>query len=225
MLRPFPDIRPHPSLLGNLLRHPHLLYVSYFDGRGLHHRFSAHTRQARDKERWRTPRALHRAAEGRNARSAKRRCNGVQLPLFQRRRKNDYGVRLVFCKRCVGTPGDTYRWMWDGVTRSVYLPRQGEVVRIDSSNFRHYSRCIEYETGLMPQLVKESVIHADTVMYSYRFKCNYYFMRGDNDADSYDSRFWGILPEDFILGVGLFTWFSKEPETGKIRWERMFKKL
>lgn len=132
---------------------------------------------------------------------------------------------LYFCKRCVATPGKIYRWQWNEGLDSVYLPRKEETVEVNSSNFRHYSRCIEYETGLMPQLVKESVIHVDTVMHSYRFKCNYYFMRGDNDADSYDSRFWGILPEDFILGVGLFTWFSKEPETGKIRWERMFKKL
>ena len=132
---------------------------------------------------------------------------------------------LYFCKRCVATPGDTYCWQWNEGTDSVYLPRQGEVLVIDSANFSHYNRCIEYETGLMPKLMKDAVIHADTVMHNYRFKCNYYFMRGDNYADSYDSRFWGILPEDFILGVGLFTWFSKEPETGRIRWERMFKKL
>ena len=135
------------------------------------------------------------------------------------------GFDLYFCKRCVATPGDTYRWLWDGEPHNIYLPHQGEVVKIDTVNFHHYSRCIEYETGLMPKLMKDAVIHADTVMHNYRFKCNYYFMRGDNYADSYDSRFWGILPEDFILGVGLFTWFSKEPETGRIRWERMFKKL
>lgn len=132
---------------------------------------------------------------------------------------------LYFCKRCVATPGDTYRWQWKGGNGSVYLPRREETLKIDTVNIRHYSHCIEYETGRMPELVKGVVIHADTVMHSYRFKSNYYFMRGDNYADSYDSRFWGILPEDFILGVGLFTWFSKEPETGKIRWKRMFKKL
>lgn len=50
-------------------------------------------------------------------------------------------------------------------------------------------------------------------------------MRGDNCVDSYDSRFWGILPEDFILGTGQFIWFSKDRDMGKIRWERMFRKL
>ena len=77
----------------------------------------------------------------------------------------------------------------------------------------------------MPKLLNGTVMHADTLMHSYRFKNNYYFMRGDNCVDSYDSRFWGILPEDFILGTGQFIWFSKDRDMGKIRWERMFRKL
>lgn len=132
---------------------------------------------------------------------------------------------LYFCKRCVAIPGETYIWEWDAVSDSVYLPRQEEVVVIDSLNFRHYNRCIEYETGIMPKLLNGTVMHADTLMHSYRFKNNYYFTRGDNCVDSYDSRFWGILPEDFILGTGQFIWFSKDRDMGKIRWERMFRKL
>lgn len=133
---------------------------------------------------------------------------------------------LYFCKRCVAIPGNIYRWEWRGRVDSVYLPRQGDIVIINLINFQHYSRCIEYETGQMPELQKEgTIIHADTVMHSYCFKSNYYFMQGDNCMDSYDSRFWGILPDDFILGTGLFIWFSKDGKTGKIRWERMFKKI
>ena len=136
-----------------------------------------------------------------------------------------FDMKIFYCKRCVGTPGEIYSWRWEEGADSVYLPYKGESLTIDSLNLRHYSRPIEYETGRMPELVNGTVIHADTVMNSYRFKSDYYFMQGDNYADSYDSRFWGILPEDFILGVGLFTWLSEEPETGKIRWKRMFKKL
>lgn len=141
----------------------------------------------------------------------------------EERMRMDFGT--YFCKRCVAVPGETYRWQWNEGQDSVYLPRREETLPVDSLNFRHYSRSIEYETGWMPKLVNGTVIHADTVMNSYRFRNGYYFMQGDNHADSYDSRFWGILPEDLILGVGLFTWFSKEPDTGKVRWERMFKKL
>ena len=137
-----------------------------------------------------------------------------------------FDMNIFYCKRCVGIPGELYSWRWgEEGADSVYLPYEGELLTIDSLNLRHYSRPIEYETGRMPELVNGTVMHADTVMNRYRFKSNYYFMRGDNHTDSYDSRFWGILPEDFILGVGLSTWFSEEPETGKIRWERMFKKL
>lgn len=132
---------------------------------------------------------------------------------------------LYFCKSCTATPGETYNWIWSGRADSVYLPCRGEVLVIDTTNFRHYSRSIEYETGRMPEIKEGVVMHMDTIMQQYRFESNYYFMCGDNSDDSYDSRFWGILPEDFILGVGLFIWFSKEPESGKIRWERMFKGL
>lgn len=132
---------------------------------------------------------------------------------------------LFYCKRCVATPGETYSWQEGGKRNSVYLPRQGELLPIDTLNLPRYKRCIEYETGRMPEVRQGAVIHADTVMHSYRFTGNYYFMRGDNCMDSYDSRFWGILHEDFILGVGLFTLFSKDKETGKIRWKRMFRKL
>ena len=132
---------------------------------------------------------------------------------------------MYFCKRCVAVPGEIYHWYDKGRTDSMYLPREGESVAIDILNLRHYRRCIEYETGKWPRVIDGRVMHADTVMHSYRFRANYYFMQGDNYNDSYDSRAWGIVPEDFILGVGLFTWFSKEPETGKIRWERMFKRI
>lgn len=148
------------------------------------------------------------------------------FPYSKEKRRMAMNPDLYFCKRCVATPGMTYNWKRSKGIDSVYLPRRGEAVVVNSVNIQHYGRCIEYETGYLPRLYNgEIVIHADTVMHSYSFKSNYYFVRGDNFADSYDSRFWGILPEDFILGVGLFTWFSRDKDKGCIRWERMFKKL
>ncbi|WP_291529093.1 signal peptidase I [Bacteroides sp. UBA939] len=147
------------------------------------------------------------------------------FPYTENESRMTLDMKIFYCKRCVATPGEIYSWWWEERVDSVYLPHEGETLTIDTLNFHHYSHPIEYETGRMPELVDGIVMHADTMMNSYRFKSNYYFMQGDNYAGSYDSRFWGILPEDFILGVGLFTWFSKEPKTGKIRWERMFRKL
>ena len=56
---------------------------------------------------------------------------------------------------------------------------------------------------------------------SYTFKQNYYWLIGDNRHGSADSRYWGFVPEDHVVGTASFVWFSKHPETG-IRWDRIF---
>ena len=60
---------------------------------------------------------------------------------------------------------------------------------------------------------------------TYTFKQDYYFMMGDNRHNSLDSRFWGFVPENHILGKPLFIWFSMNQDGDllkKIRWERIF---
>ncbi|HZX74981.1 MAG TPA: signal peptidase I, partial [Cyclobacteriaceae bacterium] len=59
----------------------------------------------------------------------------------------------------------------------------------------------------------------------YTFKQNYYFMMGDNRHNSIDSRYWGLVPEDHIVGKPLFVWMSVDSEADllhKIRWSRIF---
>ena len=55
---------------------------------------------------------------------------------------------------------------------------------------------------------------------------NYYFMMGDNRHNSQDSRFWGFVPEDHVVGKAVFIWMSLDKEKGwfdgKVRWSRMF---
>ena len=63
-------------------------------------------------------------------------------------------------------------------------------------------------------------------MTEYTFKMNYYWLMGDNRHNSLDSRFWGFVPEDHIVGKASFIWLSLDQDLGitegKIRWDRMF---
>ena len=130
---------------------------------------------------------------------------------------------VFYCKRCVATPGEDYGWTWKGKSHRLYLPAQGDEIRMDSSAVKDYRKCIEYETRQPVSLRGDTVLLGDSVIHAYRFRQNYYFMQGDNTFHSDDSRFWGPVPEDFILGVGKFIWFSRDRKTGEIRWERMFR--
>ena len=134
--------------------------------------------------------------------------------------KNQY-----HCKRCVALPGDWYHWEIGNKKDSLFLPKVGSHLLIDSLNFSNYYRCIEYETGIKPIKKSDGIYHADTLLLNYEFQKDYYFMQGDNLMDSYDSRNWGVLPEDFIVGVAAFIWFSKDLQTDEIRWNRMFRCL
>ena len=64
---------------------------------------------------------------------------------------------------------------------------------------------------------------------SYTFKMDYYWMMGDNRHNSADSRYWGFVPEDHIVGKPLFIWLSvsedTNPESSGIRWSRIFKNV
>jgi signal peptidase I len=66
---------------------------------------------------------------------------------------------------------------------------------------------------------------SDSIINKYVFRYNYYFVAGDWVLDSYDSRYWGLLPEDHIVGKVSFIWNSKDITTRKTRWKRIFKKL
>jgi signal peptidase I len=62
----------------------------------------------------------------------------------------------------------------------------------------------------------------------YTFRQNYYFMMGDNRHNSLDSRYWGFVPEDHVVGKALFIWMSIDDEAGlfnMIRWKRLFTTL
>ena len=105
----------------------------------------------------------------------------------------------------------------------LYVPVSGAMLDIDTLNFRLYKNLIEYETG-KPLSASDGLVYSgNEVMDVYTFKLNYYFMAGDYIYDSKDSRYWGLLPEDCIIGKAFLVWRSTEMNTGKIRWNRFFK--
>ncbi|NDV46574.1 signal peptidase I [Paludibacter sp. 221] len=107
----------------------------------------------------------------------------------------------------------------------LYIPKKGDCLPIGTQNISLYRRLIEYETAGEVEIRKDSIFLNGIHMTHYRFDTNYYFMTGDLVSDSQDSRYWGIVPEDHIVGKAAFVWKSKDGHTKKMRWNRVFKQI
>ncbi len=107
----------------------------------------------------------------------------------------------------------------------IYIPRANECFKINVSNIFIYKEIIEYETGEKLKVSNDIVFLGDKILRYYRFKQNYYFMAGDQVLNSQDSRYWGLLPEDHIVGKAICILRSKDIITGEIRWNRMLKTI
>ena len=124
--------------------------------------------------------------------------------------------------------GESAGWTLDNFG-PVWVPKAGDSIELNDETIAMYGRCITaYEHRSLK--IERS---ADGVVYyidgepatHYTFLMDYYFMMGDNRHASLDSRFWGFVPEDHIVGRASYVWFSRDPETGDIRWDRMFKSI
>lgn len=109
----------------------------------------------------------------------------------------------------------------------IWIPVKGSSVQLDTANLCLYERIINvYEQNDLR--VEGSTIFINNIAArSYTFKMNYFWMMGDNRHNSADSRYWGFVPEDHVVGKPKFIWLSLDKEaTGlkKIRWNRMFMK-
>lgn len=83
----------------------------------------------------------------------------------------------------------------------LYVPGRGDRICLDTLNTRIYSRLIEYECGVRP-VISDGNVYLDKVkIETYTFKGNYYFFAGDNVLNSKDSRYIGLIPEDYIVGI------------------------
>nr|WP_302436312.1 signal peptidase I [Bacteroides intestinalis] len=107
----------------------------------------------------------------------------------------------------------------------LYLPAKGDVIEMTSKHVALYRNAIEWEQKKKLLLRGDTVLLNDSVIHTYRFKENYYFVAGDKVMNSQDSRYWGLLPEPFIVGKAVRIWKSVDRNTDKIRWNRIFKKI
>ena len=108
----------------------------------------------------------------------------------------------------------------------LYLPRAGDRIRLDDRSVRLYRNVIEWEQGRkLTRTERGDILLGDSLVHTYSFLKSYYFVAGDRATDSRDSRYWGLLPEEYIVGRAVRIWKSIDPLTGKTRWDRVWKKI
>ncbi|KIO77146.1 signal peptidase [Pedobacter lusitanus] len=117
------------------------------------------------------------------------------------------------------------KWNIDNMGPFV-VPKKGWTVKLDSVSMPLYERAIRiYEGNSLEKKGSVWLLNGKPAS-SYTFKMNYYWMMGDNRHRSSDSRYWGPVPEDHIVGKALFVWMSHDTAGSffnQIRWNRIFK--
>lgn len=118
-----------------------------------------------------------------------------------------------------------FRWNGDDYG-PLTVPNRGMTIEVTEENLAMYGSTIEEYEGNESVVVDIDKLTIDGEEVStYTFKKNYYFMMGDNRHNSLDSRYWGFVSEDFIVGEASFIWMSWDTNASffnKIRWRRLF---
>jgi signal peptidase I len=120
----------------------------------------------------------------------------------------------------------TYKWNQDNFG-PLWIPKKGVTINIDTSNICLYERIIDVYENNNLRIEGDKIFINNKPTNNYTFKMDYYWMMGDNRHWSSDSRYWGFVPEDHIVGKPKFIWLSLNKEAKgfkKIRYNRFFMK-
>jgi len=119
---------------------------------------------------------------------------------------------------------DRYPWNVDNYG-PIWVPEKGVTVKLTLENLPLFQRVIDVYEGNKLEVKGDDIYINDKKADSYTFKMDYYWMMGDNRHNSADSRYWGFVPEDHIVGKASFIWLSLDKDKSflsKIRWNRLF---
>ncbi|WP_113922846.1 signal peptidase I [Cognataquiflexum aquatile] len=137
--------------------------------------------------------------------------------ITMRQDREDFGDPRIF------PDGAYFGWNKDN-WGPLEIPGEGWTIEMTKDNIAKYAFTIEKFEGHEDVKVQDNELYIDgQKVTSYTFKQNYYFMMGDNRHDSLDSRYWGFVPEDHIVGKAWFLWLSLDKHKSmfnKIRWSR-----
>lgn len=111
----------------------------------------------------------------------------------------------------------------------IVVPKRGDILKINPSTFSRWHIFIERE-GHTVQIKADTILIDGTPASTYHMRQNYYFVLGDNRDNSLDSRYWGFVPDDHLIGEAIFIYWSWDPEVpvysisekySTIRWNRI----
>lgn len=110
----------------------------------------------------------------------------------------------------------------------IWIPKKDATIKLSLANLAIYERCITAYEGHTLRATDQGEIFIDNKKTNtYTFKMDYYWMMGDNRHNSLDSRYWGFVPEDHVVGKPILVWLSLDKDrslfNGGIRWSRIFK--
>ena len=107
----------------------------------------------------------------------------------------------------------------------IWIPKKGEKLKLTLDNLPIYERPIRAYEGNQLEVRNGKIFINGKETTEYTFKMDYYWMQGDNRHNSADSRYWGFVPEDHIVGKPIFIWWSSDPDRrgiNGVRWSRLF---